>query len=97
MYSNRYSLCLCVFDGHDGSLAVKFVKRYVNKHVFGKPAWNDITKSNKPEKIEAALANYIQKSDEMFFKTIEPFITERQKLQSKIPKVANCILYTISI
>ena len=87
-HSNKYSLCLCVFDGHDGSRTIQFVKRYMNRHVFGKPRWDDITKSDKPKKIEAALANYIQESDNIFFKSIEPFTTERQKLQSKIPKVA---------
>ena len=87
-HSNEYSLCLCVFDGHDGSHAVKFVKKYMNEHVFHKPAWNDITRSNRPEKIEAALTNYIQTSDDVYFKSIDPFTTERQKLQSKIPKVA---------
>ena len=87
VHSNKYSLCLCVFDGHDGSRAVQFVKRYMDEQVFGKPAWDDITKSNKPEKIEAALANYVQKCDENFFKCIHPFTNERQRLQSKIPKV----------
>ena len=87
VHSNEYSLCMCVFDGHDGSHAVKYMRKYMNKQVFSKPMWNDITKSSKPEKIEAALANYIQKADDNFFKSIEPFITERQKLQSKIPKV----------
>ena len=86
-HSNKYSLCMCVLDGHDGSHAVKFVKKYMNQHVFGKPAWDDVIKSNKPEKIKAALANCIQESDVMFFKSIEPLIFERQELQSQIPKV----------
>ena len=78
---------MCVLDGHDGSHAVKFVKKYMNQHVFGKPAWDDVIKSNKPEKIKAALANCIQESDVMFFNSIEPLIFERQRLQSEIPKV----------
>ena len=79
---------MCVFDGHDGSRAVQFVKKYMNQQIFGKSAWNDIIKPpNKPEKIEAALTNCIIKSDEIFFKSIEPFTSERKKLQSKIPKV----------
>ena len=86
-HSNKCSLCICVFDGHDGSRAVKFAKKYMNQQVFGKPAWDDVTKSNKPKKIEAALGNYIHKSDEIFFQSIEPFTSERLKLQSKIPKV----------
>ena len=87
VHSNKYSLCMCVFDGHDGSRTVKFMKCYMDEQVFGISMWTDITKSSKPEKIEAALANYIQKADDNFFKTIEPFIRESQKLQSKIPKV----------
>ena len=87
VYSNKYSLCMCVFDGHDGSHAVKFMKKCMEQQVFSKPMWNNITKSSKPEKIEAALANYIEKSDENFFKSIDPFIKKRQELQLKIPKV----------
>ena len=87
MHSSGYSLCMCVFDGHDGSRAVKFVKRYMKQQIFGKPAWDDVIKSNKPEKIEATLANYFDKSDMMFFRSIEPSTSERRKLQSKIPKV----------
>ena len=87
VYSNKSSLCMCVFDGHDGSHAVKFMKKYMNQHVFGKPAWDDVIKSNKPKKIEAALANFIEESDKNFFKSIYPFTLERQKLQLEIPKV----------
>ena len=92
VHSNKYSLCMCVLDGHDGSLTVKFVKKYMERQVFGKPLWNDISKSNKPEKTEAALANCIKEIDENFFKSVDPFIMERQELQSKIPKVINNIV-----
>ena len=92
VHSNKYSLCMCVFDGHDGSRTVKFMKRYMDEHVFSKPMWTDITKSSKPEKIEAALASYIQEADKNFFKSIEPFIRERQKVQSKIPKVTSLLI-----
>ena len=87
VYSNKHSLCMCVFDGHDGSRTVKFMKKYMNDHVFSKPMWSDISKSSKPEKIEAALENYIQEADHKFFQSIEPFIRERQEIQSKMPKV----------
>ena len=92
MHSSGYSLCMRVLDGHDGSHAVKFVKKYMNQHVFGKPAWDDVIKSNKPEEIKAALANCIQGSDviSMFFnsiKPLKPFTSERQQIQSEIPKV----------
>ena len=87
VHSNKHSLCMCVFDGHDGSLAVKFVKKLIDKQVCGKPLWDDVTKFEKPEKIEAALADYIEKTDKNFFKSIDPFIKERQKLQTKIPTV----------
>ena len=40
VHFNKYSVCMCVCDGHDGSHAVKFVKRYINEQVFDKPAWN---------------------------------------------------------
>ena len=43
-----------------------------------------VTKSNKPEETEGALANYIQETDDNFFKSVEPFTLERQKLQSKV-------------
>ena len=93
-HSNKYSLCMCVFDGHDGTYTVKFLKRYMNQQVFGKTQWDDITKSSKPEKIEAALTNYIQKSDWLFFVSIRVFANERRMLQSRIPKVnALSILY----
>ena len=91
VYSNKYSLCMCVLDGHDGSHTVKFVKKYMEGQVFGKPMWNDVTKSNKSKKIEAALASYIQEADDKFFSSIEPFIRERQEVQSKIPKVPSLI------
>ena len=90
VHSNQCSWCLCVFDSHDGSQAVKSLKKYMEKQVFGKPLWDDITKSNKPEKIKAPLADCIQKTDKFFFKCIHPFTTERQRLQAKIPKVRLC-------
>ena len=74
VHSNKYSLCMCVLDGHDGSHAVKFVKKYIEKQVFGKPMWDDITKSNKPEEIEATLGSYIQKADDIFFKSMNPLL-----------------------
>ena len=93
-HSNKYSLCMCVLDGHDGSHAVKFVKKYMNQHVFGKLAWDDVMKSNKPEKIIAALANCIQEIDNNFFISINPFTMERQRLQSVIPKVSIAVTCT---
>ena len=87
VHSNKHSLCMCVLDGHDGSLAVKFVRKLIDQQVCGKSLWDDVTKLQKPEKIEAALANYIKETDENFFKSIDPFIKKRQELQSKIPKV----------
>ena len=92
VHSNKHSLCICVLDGHDGSLAVKFVRKLFYHQVCGKPLWDDVTKLQKPEEIEAALANYIIETDENFFRSIDPFIKERQKLQSKIPKVLCCII-----
>ena len=94
VYSNKSSLCMCVFDGHDGLRAVRFVKKYMNQHVFGKPAWDDVIKSNKPEKIKVALVNCIQESDVLSFKSIDPLIFERQRLQSEIPKVRIAVTYT---
>ena len=87
VYSNKYSLCMCVFDGHDGSNTVRFLKKYINHQVFGKPKWDTVTQSTKSEDIEKALVECIQGADEIFFKSIDPFISERQELQSKIPKV----------
>jgi len=87
VHTNKYSLCMCVFDGHDGLNTVKFVKKFMEKHVFGKQNWNDITKSDKPEEIESALTKYIHTADTVFFQSIEPFTNERQMLQSNIPKV----------
>ena len=78
---------MCVFDGHDGSQTVKFVKRYMEQQVFGKPKWDSITKSGTSKEMEDALVNYIQEIDDYFFKSIEPFIRERHRLQSEIPKV----------
>ena len=97
VYSNKHSLCMCVFDGHDGSHTVKFMKKYMNEQVFSKPMWNDITKSNKPEKIKAALANIIKEADANFFKSIEPFIREKQEIQSKIPKVILLISNNVNL
>ena len=97
VHSNKHSLCMCVFDGHDGPHAVRFVKKYTEKIVLGKPVWDDMTKSNKPEEIKAALGNYIQKADDNFFKSIEPFTTERQKLRSEIPKVFNSTCYSTTV
>ena len=37
VHYNQCSLCLCVFDSHDASQAVKSVKKYMEKQVFGKP------------------------------------------------------------
>lgn len=87
VHANKYSLCMCVFDGHDGPNTVKFLKKYMEKQIFGKQQWDTKTEFGKSEEIETALATYIQMADETFFKSIDPFTTERQKLQSEIPKV----------
>ena len=58
----------------------------MEQQVFGKPKWNSYCGKvyNKPEETEGALANYIQETDDNFFKSVEPFTFERQKLQSKV-------------
>ena len=87
VHSNKYSLCMCVFDGHDGLQAVQFAKKYIEQQVLSKQEWDIITSSDKREKIEAALANHIQETDDNFFKSIDNLICEKQRLQSEISKV----------
>ena len=87
VHSNKYSLCMCVFDGHDGLRAVRFVKEYIEQQVLSKQEWDNITSSGKREKIEAALANHIQETDNNFFKSIDNLICEKQRLQSEISMV----------
>ena len=82
VHSNKYSLCMCVFDGHDGLQAVQFVKGYMEQQVLCKQEWDTMTYSGKPDKIEDALAKYIQEIDDNFFKSIDNFICEKQGLQS---------------
>ena len=89
VHPNMHGLWMSVCDGHDGLRTVQFVKKYLEQHVLGRPTWDDVTKSDNPEKIKVALTNYIRKTDENFFKSIDPFIEERRQLQSKIPKVCS--------
>ena len=89
VHSNMHSLWMSVFDGHDGLITVQFVKKFLERQVLGKSTWDDVTKSDNPEKIKAALTNYIRHTDENFFKSIYPFIAERRQLQLKIPKVCS--------
>ena len=85
VHSNKCSLCMCVFDGHDGSQAVQFAKNYMEQ-VF-RQEWDIVTNSSMPEGIEATLAKYIEECDDSFFESIEPFICEKEKIQLEIPKV----------
>jgi len=89
VYSNNFSLCLCVFDGHDGILPTKFVKKYLNGWVFGKDSWLRISNSDNPSHIENALVQCFSDTEENFFKSIDPFIFEKRKLQSRIPDVSS--------
>lgn len=86
--SNNFSACLCVFDGHDGILPTKFVKKYLNGWVFGKDSWHHlIASSDNPRQIENALIQCFSDTEENFFKSIDPFIFEKRQLQSRIPEV----------
>jgi len=95
VYSNNFSLCLCVFDGHDGEVATKFVKKYLHGWVFGKDSWLRISNSDNPSQIENALVQSFSDTEENFFKSIDPFIFEKRQLQSKIPNVSVCYSSTV--
>ena len=87
VHANSYSLCLCVFDGHDGSQAVKFVQRYMKANIFDTKSWVKLSEFNQHEEMESALAEFIKVTDKDFFKSIRNFISEKLYLQSDIPKV----------
>lgn len=92
IHSNNNSLCLCVFDGHDGSKAVKFVQKYMKANIFGTKSWVTLSEFNRHEEIESALAEFIKVTDKDFFKNIRGFIDEKLYLQSQIPKVCNWLI-----
>ena len=87
IYPNQYSLCMCVFDGHDGSRAVKFVQKYMKGNIFDTKSWMKLSEINHHEEMESALAEFIRVTDNDFFKNIRNYIDEKVYLQSQIPKV----------
>lgn len=85
---------MCVFDCHDGAQVVKFVKKYMEQQVFDKPKWDRVTESGTSKEMEDALVNYIQEIDNTFFKSIEPFIFERQtSIRDTKSKLLNCTMH----
>ena len=88
IYANKYSLCMCVFDGHDGSRAVKFVQKYMKGNIFDTKSWMKLSEFNRHEEIESALAEFIRVTEKDFFKNIKTYIDEKVYLQSQIPKVS---------
>ena len=93
IHANNKSLCMCVFDGHDGSRAVKFVQKYMKANIFDTKSWMILLEVNNREEIESALAEFIKVTDKDFFKYIKNFIDEKVFLQAQIPRVS-CYLYS---
>ena len=87
IHHNNHSLCMCVFDGHDGLRGVKFVKKYMTLRVFETKSWISLSKLDRREEMEGALAEFIKVTDADFFRNIKHFIDEKLYLQSQIPKV----------
>ena len=96
IYANNKSLCMCVFDGHDGSRAVKFVQKYMKGNIFDTKSWMKLSEVNDHKEIESALAEFIKVTDKDFFKNIKNFIDEKLYLQAQIPRVS-CYLYSRSL
>lgn len=88
IYANNKSLCMCVFDGHDGSRGVKFVQKYMKGNIFDTKSWMMLSEINNHEEIESALAEFIKVTDKDFFKNIKNFIDEKVFLQAQIPRVS---------
>lgn len=89
IYANVNSLCLCVFDGHDGLRGVKFVRKYMKANIFDTNSWTKLSEFDRREEIETALVEFIKVTDADFFKNIRHFIDEKLYVQSQIPKVMN--------
>ena len=87
IHANQHSLCMCVFDGHDGSRAVKFVRKYMKINIFDTKSWVTLSEYNHHEEMESALAEFIKVTEKDFFKFIKNYIDEKVYLQSQIPKV----------
>jgi len=87
IHANNNSLCMCVFDGHDGPRAVQFVKRYMKVNIFDTKSWIKLSEVDIQDEMESALAEFIKVTDSDFFKSIKQFIDEKLYLQSQIPKV----------
>lgn len=90
IFPNSNSLCMCVFDGHDGSRAVQYVRQYMKGNIFDTKSWMKLSEFNHHEEMESALAEFFRVTDKDFFKSIKQYIDEKIYLQSQIPKV---ILY----
>ena len=95
IYSNNKSLCMCVFDGHDGSRAVKFALKYIKGNIFDTKSWKSLLEVNDHKEIESALAEFINVTDNDFFKSIKIYIDEKLHLQSQIPRVSYLPLSTL--
>ena len=92
IYANQHSLCMCVFDGHDGSRAVKFVRKYMKGNIFDTKSWMTLSKFNHHEEMESALAEFIKVTEKDFFKSVRNYIDEKVYLQSQIPKVCMSLM-----
>ena len=75
-----------VFDGHEGPRAAGFASNYMMQ-LFDTPSWSHIVRQDNPAIICEALHEFFRTTENDYFKSIQPFIDEKERLQKKIPSV----------
>ena len=74
---------LAVFDGHDGNKASSFVDDYMYRLFNSDDTLNQLEHSD----VHTVLTNVFLNTEQAFFNKLQPFITEKERIQRTIPKV----------
>ena len=75
-----------VFDGHDGSRASGFASTYM-RSLFDMQSWRSILMNPNPDIMRQAMGEFFKDTEREFFKSIQKFIDEKNRLQQVIPQV----------
>ncbi len=75
-----------VFDGHDGPRAAGFASNYFMEH-FQSSSWQRVVPRDS-RAVQTALQEFFRSTEADFFRSIQPFIDEKNTLQAVIPPVS---------
>lgn len=84
-----------VFDGHDGSRASGFASAYM-RSLFDMQSWRSILGNPNTDIMRQAMGEFFRDTEKEFFKSIQKFIDEKDRLQQAIPQVSQLPSFLIA-